>query len=353
MSDLAINSSSGTYPVHVGPGTAVAAIGGANLILLDPSVAPGALPSGVPVIELIGDESTKTLAGCEQVLVAMRSAGLRRGDTVVAIGGGVVQDVATLVSSLYMRGVDWIYVPTTVMSMVDSCIGGKSSINAGGIKNLVGNVYPPKTVAVDTRFVETLPEIAVAAGLCEAVKICFCRGGSSFTRYLELADDAGSLTDASATAALFAHTLTAKKWFIEVDEFDKAERQQLNFGHSFGHAYEAASGFALPHGIAVGIGMVAASLHPGSSAGPADSLIEYVVRLLHPFGDQIRASEQNADWARFRLALSSDKKNSRELLRLVLPSSVDPTAIIERPLNEEELATCEDCVKRAIEKIAG
>lgn len=348
VSSLHVTSSSGSYEVVVSSGAAAAAIDRADVVLYDPAVQIGPIRAGVHSIPIVGAESSKTLSGCEAVLVEMQRVGIRRGDTVVAIGGGVVQDVATLVSSLYMRGLAWIYVPTTVMSMVDSCIGGKSSINVAGIKNLVGNIYPPVQVAIDPKFVTSLPSIAIAAGLCEGVKICFCRGSESFQRYLDLSEESVTPTD-DATIRLFTHILDSKRWFIEVDEFDRGERQQLNFGHSFGHAFEAATQFALPHGIAVGIGMLAAVEHPLAHGPGMSQLAGYVRGLLNPHRDLIKTAVEGIDWEMFRAALAADKKNRHGQLVLILPTAPAGTRTVSLPLTPDSLSECERCLGEAID----
>jgi 3-dehydroquinate synthase len=174
----------------------------------------------------------------------------------VAIGGGVIQDLTAFAASIYMRGVPWIYVPTTILAMVDSCIGGKSSINVGPYKNLVGTFHPPQKVFIDPQLASTLPLDQQASGIIEAAKICFCRGPESFRAYLACNPYPGMATE--ALARLIAHSLHAKKWFIETDEFDQKERLLLNFGHTFGHAIEGASRYSISHGIAVGLGILCA-----------------------------------------------------------------------------------------------
>jgi 3-dehydroquinate synthase len=174
----------------------------------------------------------------------------------VAIGGGVIQDLTAFVTSIYMRGVAWIYVPTTILAMVDSCIGGKSSINVGPYKNLVGTFHPPKKVFIDPQLARTLPMDQQASGIIEAAKICFCRGPEAFRDYMASNPHPGMAPD--ALAKLISLSLHAKKWFIEIDEFDQKERLLLNFGHTFGHAIEGASHYAISHGIAVGLGILCA-----------------------------------------------------------------------------------------------
>lgn len=354
MYEFSVRSSAGSYQVVIGPLAESGEIASCAVALIDPNAPSVELPSGIRVIEVTGSEDSKTLRGCENVLVEMRKAGVRRGDRLAAIGGGVVQDVATLVSSLYMRGIPWIYVPSTLTSMADSCIGGKSSINAGGMKNLAGNIYPPQLIYADPDLLATLPAEAIAAGLAEAVKICFCRGGSAFHDYLALAAElpASPAADPEQWAALVNHVLRSKKWFVEVDEFDQKERQQLNFGHSFGHAVEAASGFALPHGVAVALGMLAACEHPAARGPDVTALVDYCVRLLEPVEEIVRRTSEATDWEHFRSALASDKKNRRGTLRLVIPSA-GGVEFVEAPLDDPSLRQAEQYAKAAFRQVLG
>src|SRR5205085_504532 len=117
-----------------------------------------------------------------------------------------------------------------------SCVGGKSSINAGGVKNVVGNIYPPRSVIIDPVFLKSLSPEGITGGFGEASKICFCRGRQSFERYLELY--AKSEAEGAVLPALLHHVLACKQWFVEIDEFDRKERRLLNFGHTFAHALE-------------------------------------------------------------------------------------------------------------------
>ncbi|MGK2954597.1 MAG: 3-dehydroquinate synthase [Solirubrobacterales bacterium] len=349
MSEFTVSSSLGDYSIDVSLGAAERA-GQAAVALVDPVVRKGLAFDGDRIVAVEGAESSKTLAGCEAVLVAMNKVGLKRGDTVAAVGGGVIQDVATLTTSLYMRGVDWVYVPTTLMAMVDSCIGGKSSINAGGIKNLVGNFHPPVKVLVDPHFIPSLPRLAIVSGLAEAVKICFVRGRESFTTFLASSASLEPGAD-EATVALIQHVLESKKWFVEIDEFDKAERQLLNFGHSFGHAWEAACGFRVQHGIGVAVGMLAALRHPLSfSTDVTRGLDAYAMELLRSVADDVTAALDATDWSIFRSALAADKKNGHETLRLVLPAE-ESVRIFELPLDDEQLTIAQDALSTALQEV--
>ncbi len=203
---------------------------------------------------LAAEEREKSLDRMPLLIERMRAAGVHRRTSLTAIGGGIIQDIAAFAASVYMRGLRWTYLPTTVLAMVDSCIGGKSSINVGPYKNLVGTFHPPEHIWIDPSLAETLPRDQFASGLIEAAKICFCRGEEAFRTHM--AASPSTTMSTSALQAVIVNSLQAKKYFIEIDEFDKKERLLLNFGHTFGHAIEGASHYAIPHGIAVGIGIL-------------------------------------------------------------------------------------------------
>jgi 3-dehydroquinate synthase len=203
-----------------------------------------------------GAEESKSLEHLPVVIELLRHAGANRATRLIAVGGGTIQDLCAFVASIYMRGVEWVYVPTTLLGMVDSCIGGKSAINVGQYKNLVGTFHSPMRVWIDPAMAKTLPSEQQASGLIEAAKICFCRGPEYFRAYL--ANNPRPGMDTTALATLIALSLQAKKWFVEADEFDQKERLLLNFGHTFGHAIEGASDYKIPHGIAVGLGIFCA-----------------------------------------------------------------------------------------------
>lgn len=236
------------------------------------------------VIAVVANEETKSLRSIPEIIVKMRDLALTRQTKLVAVGGGSLQDTAAFCASIYMRGIKWDYFPTTLLGMVDSCIGGKSSINVGRYKNLVGNFYPPETVVIDPMLVLSLSQEQKIAGLCEAVKICYARGLTSFAEYMSLNPHIDITVDCFAD--VIELSLKAKKWFIEVDEFDKAERLLLNFGHTFGHALEGASNFEICHGIAVGLGMLIAIEYAVLTAGIKEMPVEtqqlksYVISLL-------------------------------------------------------------------------
>lgn len=201
-------------------------------------------------------ESSKSLSTLEAVLTAMADAELGRSDCVVAVGGGVVGDLAGFAASVYMRGIDFYNVPTTLLSQVDSSIGGKTAVNLGGIKNIVGAFKQPKGVIVDTDTLRTLPERHLMSGLCEAIKMAATSDAELFGKIesLDKADIYNSIEE------IIVGALRIKKHVVENDECEKGLRRILNFGHTLGHGIEADAGLGrLYHGECVAIGMIPVS----------------------------------------------------------------------------------------------
>ncbi len=253
---FSITSSTGEYGVTIATGLlqtpALTEVLGRSSIVADAFFQTHTFP-GQP-IWLEATEYEKSLDRAPALIEQLRKAGANRATLLTALGGGIIQDISAFVASVYMRGLTWVYIPTTVLAMVDSCIGGKSSINVGPYKNLVGTFHPPQHIYIDPSFAETLPRDQFASGLIEAAKICFTRGPESFNVYL--AAQPSITMSTPALEQVIRASLAAKKHFIEIDEFDKKERLLLNFGHTFGHALEGASDFAIPHGIGVGLGIL-------------------------------------------------------------------------------------------------
>lgn len=342
-SSFDVRCSTGRYAVAIAAGSlrATLAEAGERVLVVDEFFAPAAIRAGGDPIALAADERTKSLDRMTEIIAAIRRRRATRDTTLIAVGGGVVQDAAAFAASVYMRGIPWIYVPTTLLSMADSCIGGKSSINVGKYKNIVGTYHPPAAVVIDPVLTRSLSVEQRAAGLCEAAKICLCRGLDTLDLYLALAPSVAS--DEQALAAVIDVSLRAKKWFIEVDEFDRAERLVLNFGHTFGHAIEAASGFAVSHGVAVGLGMTAA-LHLGAALGrdygaePRIAAFRAHIDALLDAVNGLGAILGRVSIADLMDAFQADKKHSRESFAVIL---LTPAGTAERVLlpRDEETAS--------------
>jgi 3-dehydroquinate synthase len=348
-----VATSTGGYDVTVGDGVFadVLASGTHDVVIAD-AYFGDRFHAGAPVIPVEASEANKTLAYAEGILVAMQALGVDRGSHLLAVGGGVVQDLATFAASLYMRGVAWTYVPTTLMAMADSCIGGKSSINAGGIKNLVGNIYPPDAVLIDPEIGRTLSEEATVAGLAEAVKICFCRGNDALAGHLQCYR---AWSDGTASMApLLLQVLDTKRWFIEIDEFDRRERRLLNFGHTFGHAIEVATGYRVSHGVAVAVGMLCAVRYGGATGRTGDSavLVDHCRSLLARVPG-LAGHLSQADLERFASAFAADKKHGADGFRLILPAAGGGVEEVREPDRQWALAVAVEAVTAVSEELRG
>ena len=197
------------------------------------------------VVTLPQGEGSKSLAALETLLTAMLDAGFTRGDCVCAVGGGVPGDLAGFAAASYMRGIDFYNIPTTLLSQVDSSIGGKTAVNLGGVKNIVGAFWQPKAVLIDPDTLRTLSPRTLACGMAEAVKTALI-GDAALFALLEAGE--------ADTQTVIARSLAVKKAVVEADEHESGARKALNFGHSIGHAIEAVTG--LPHGECVALGML-------------------------------------------------------------------------------------------------
>jgi len=291
-------------------------------------------------------ESCKNLYTVELAIRAMVDNQVNRTSHLVVIGGGLIQDLGTLIASLYMRGIEWTYVPTTLMSMVDSCIGGKSSINVADYKNIVGNIYPPQEIQIYTEFTNTLSAIDIVAGELEAIKICFARGRNSFDKFVRLLDD--SKTDPLALPGLISHVINSKKYFVEEDEFDKGIRQLLNFGHTFGHALETASNYRIPHGVAIGIGMLAAKDFAKSDPNDYhERLVQNVLKIFSKIPDFLPEMIRSVDFGLFEMAFKADKKHSAENFALIVPV-IEELQIIWIARSEENLELVNRSLRNAL-----
>ena len=238
------------------------------IIITDDHVAPLHLPTLTTSLHFSGFQVTsttlppgedhKTIASAARLYDQILPAGIDRSTPLLALGGGVIGDLAGFVAATTLRGLPFVQVPTTLLSMVDASVGGKTGVNHPTGKNLIGSFHQPMLVLIDTATLRTLPPRELRGGLAECIKHDIIRDPEGFTRleqsiHRALALDLPYLTD------LVAHNVAIKARVVEADPFEKAERAHLNFGHTFGHAIESVSRYAYSHGECVALGMVAAS----------------------------------------------------------------------------------------------
>lgn len=259
-------------------------------------------------------EASKSFACLEKLLQAMLDNGFSRHDLVVAVGGGVVGDLAGFAASTYMRGVDFCNIPTTLLSQIDSSIGGKTAINFSGVKNVIGAFYQPKKVLIDPDLLKTLPPRQISNGLAEAVKMALTSDAELF-RILESGDIEASLDE------IIIRSLQIKKSVVEQDEKEAGLRRILNFGHTIGHGIESSEGMSrLYHGECVALGLL-----PMCGEGIRPRVVE-VLKKCHLY------RVLRYDWDQIEEAMFHDKKTDGR--------SVTVTKVNEIGRFEMEDVTC-------------
>jgi len=265
-------------------------------------------------ISIDANEQQKSYQGVLPIIQELIDNGFHKNHRLIAIGGGITQDVTAFISSIIYRGVKWFFFPTTLLAQCDSCIGSKTSINFGEYKNQIGGFYPPHLIYIDPHFLNTLTEGEMKSGLGEMLHYFIVSGKDDFIFYRDSYQKA--FTDDKILSKLIARSLEIKKVYIEVDEFDKNVRQVFNYGHSFGHAIESLTHYKIPHGIAVSYGMDMANFI-SVKLGILPESIRYEVRSVvetiwegYPL--------ENIDVDAFLKALGKDKKNIGSKLGLIL-----------------------------------
>lgn len=331
---LTVDLGERSYPIHVGPGL----IGDASrlrpylagrqvMIVTNETVAPLYLEalkrslSGdeLDVRELIlpDGEHTKTLASVEQIWDALLAAGFNRRCTLIALGGGVIGDMVGYAAACYQRGVAFIQVPTTLLSQVDSSVGGKTGVNHPRGKNMIGAFWQPRAVVIDTSTLRTLPSRELTAGLAEVIKYGLIRD-LAFLGWLEANMAALRGLDDALLSEAILRSCTLKAEVVAADETEQGVRALLNLGHTFGHAIEAHQGYGQwLHGEAVGTGMHMAALLSQRLGWLAEVEVERVTGVLAAAGLPL-AAPASMDAEAFIERMRLDKKNVDSRIRLVL-----------------------------------
>jgi 3-dehydroquinate synthase len=320
-------------------------------IVTDASVAKAQLPRLTASLDAAGlkhstisvpaGESTKSFAHLETVVAGILDAKLERGDIIIALGGGVIGDLAGFAASIARRGMDFVQIPTSLLAQVDSSVGGKTGINAPQGKNLVGAFHQPKLVLADLGALETLPLREFAAGYAEVVKYGLI-DDEDFFFWLEEHRPAIFAGDAALRGEMVARCCAAKTRFVLADEKETGVRALLNLGHTFGHALEKATGYSdlLLHGEGVAIGMVLAhgfsaklGLAPSQDTGR-------IAAQLKSAGLPTRMADIPGDLAPTAVlmdAIAQDKKVVRGALTFILTHGIGK-AFIERNVDAAAVA---------------
>ena len=277
-----------------------------------------------PRVTVSGGEAAKTFSVLEGVLRALARAEVDRDTVLVVVGGGSVGDLGGLAASLYARGLDFVLLPTTLLAMVDSSVGGKTAIDLPEGKNLVGTFHPARLVLLDLAFLRTLPEIEFRSGLGELLKVALGLSAELFA-LLEANADAVLARDPHTLAQCVRLALSAKIALVESDFHERGVRRLLNLGHSLGHALEAHGGYTLPHGIAVARGLHFALRVAAQDSHLAAANVARARQLLARYGFQEDPLPPTAELLPF---LRRDKKVRGDGIHFVVPTAIGASTTV-------------------------
>ena len=295
-----------------------------------------------PVIEVERGEAAKSMASLEALYGRFLDLGLGRDGMVLAIGGGTISDLAGFAASTWLRGVDFGFVPSTLLAMVDASVGGKNGIDLRGVKNMVGTFSQPRFVRMDVSLLASLNAVEFASGMAEVVKHAVISGGAYF-QLVSSESASGGRPDDEALERIVAGSVEIKAGIVERDERESGERRKLNLGHTVGHGIETATG--LPHGHCVAAGLATACRLAESLGRLAASERERVTSLLSACGLPSSIAEAAAlanhgtsrgDGPNFRkaiaVAIPSDKKRQGSDILMALPHAIGSVEIEAVPL---------------------
>ena len=279
-----------------------------------------------PVIEIGTGEKNKTIDTITHIYNRLLEYNADRNSFVVAVGGGLVCDVAGFAASTFMRGVSFGFVSTTLLSQVDASVGGKNGVNFGGYKNMIGTFNQPQFVLCDISIIQTLPEREFISGFAEIVKAAAIRNAELFA-YLEQNAEKALARDSEVLRHIVVESVKIKAEVVEHDEREEGERRILNFGHTFGHAVEALTGVS--HGEAVSIGMMMAARRSVTECGFSESQCNRLERLLVRLGLPVTTDLPPEAILR---AMLKDKKRESDVIYFVLLSEIGKTIIRKTPI---------------------
>ncbi len=352
MQTLEVSLLDRSYPIHIGanqlasPATYEKFIAGKTVaIVTNETVAPLYLPKvraaigslGKAIVEIIlpDGEEHKTAASLDKIYTSMLAAKCDRKTTIVALGGGVIGDVAGYAAATYQRGIPFIQVPTTLLSQVDSSVGGKTAINHPLGKNMIGAFYQPQAVISDIDTLKTLPPREYASGLAEVVKHALIFDSDHFAE-LESSADALNARDTEVLTRVIAHSCKIKADVVKQDERETKDiRALLNLGHTFGHAIETEMGYgAWFHGEAVAAGCCMAAQFSEAMSGGAVIDVERVEKLFSALN--LPVSPPKVAAKNLLAHMQRDKKNENGTVTLILLKRIGE-AYVDRNVAEPKL----------------
>lgn len=288
----------------------------------------------VAVHSFMAGEENKTMNTILSICSACINHNMDRKSMIVALGGGVVGDMAGFAAAIYMRGIDFVQIPTTLLSQSDSSVGGKTGIDFASSKNILGAFHQPKLVYINVDTLKTLPQKEFISGMGEVIKHGMIRD-AKFFEYLQKHSDEVKTLDSNVLLAMTKTNCTIKASVVASDEKEHGLRAILNFGHTIGHAVESAAGFRMTHGQCVGIGMCAVCYLACMRGMIQSSVMTHLEEILCDYGFEIKAQVDREEVYRFLL---NDKKKSNGKLKFVLPTSIGSVIIVDDVTKEEIFA---------------
>lgn len=271
-------------------------------------------PCGITAVEFVfkNGEDGKSISVYEELLEFLCENRITRKDVIVALGGGVAGDMAGFAAATYQRGIRYVQMPTTLLAMVDSSVGGKTALNLKGGKNQVGCFYQPSVVICDVDTLKTLPEKEYKAGMGEVIKYAMI-GSEELFNMIYTADAKSNIEK------IITKCVGMKRDVVEQDEFDTGARMLLNFGHTVGHAIEKISGYEISHGEAVAMGM-ATITEAAAKAGYCDREVSDSLNVL--LGEYKLSSKCPYGLAEIMRAASIDKKSLGKMINVIIPVKI-------------------------------
>lgn len=282
--------------------------------------------------KVVSNEANKSLSKIAEISEWLMDSGATKTTHLVGIGGGVVQDLSTFVSHIYYRGIDWTFIPTTLLSQADSCVGSKCALNLNGHKNQLGVVHTPKSVDIFPGFIETLPYAEIQSGFGEIAKLAVTGENQFLTEFKTYLRKNGVSTN--NLEGIIYSSLNAKKHVIDQDEYESDLRRVLNYGHSFGHALESLTDNSIVHGDAVVVGMDIINFI-GLRRQITDPAFYLEMReLFEEFFNHIRV-KKSFDASRWVQELKHDKKMRHGKMNFAIPVRNGHIRIFEAELDDD------------------
>ena len=280
----------------------------------------------VEMISFDQGEKSKNLKTVEELAEKMIEKKFDRRDAIIVLGGGVAGDIGGFLASIYYRGIPYIQIPTTLLAMVDSAIGGKTGVDLKSGKNLIGTITQPKAVFIDTNYLKTLPENQIRNGLAEIIKCGVIKDAKLF-KFIEQNLDKILKLDKKAINYIIQRSVEIKVEIIEHDEKESGQRMILNYGHTYGHALEKLSNYTLLHGYAISIGMVIANKIAIQKRLLKPAVAERIKNLLKKAELPVTTIKNPT-----KKDIISDKKRIGNYINLILPTDIGKAVIYKEKI---------------------